>query len=152
MEQDEPGPRVPGDPAPSGGRGTAPAVQIRKKVNLGLLLIDFYMVSDMNKNRVNLAKKIKIFFMLDAGIFILLLLIFPNLWFIGFIFALIVIGMIVSYLIYEDLLKYGDTTWIRPAEILGTVTVGLNAIFCIIISGAMIIGVLIAAGALVLHP
>ncbi len=71
---------------------------------------------------------------------------------IGIIFALITIGTIVSYLIYGELLKNPDNNWIKLAEILGTINVSLNAIFCIIISAAMFIGVLIAAGILALHP
>ena len=85
-------------------------------------------------------------------IYIMLLFVFPHLWFIGFIFALMTIGTIGSYFIYEELLKSKDKTWIRRAEFLGFMNVSLNAIFCIIISAAMIIGVLIAGGMLVLHP
>ena len=111
------------------------------------------MVFDANTDRLQLAKWIKTFLLLDIVITISLLFIFPNLWLnIGFIFALVTIGTIVSYLIYEKLLHYEDTHLIRLAQILGTINICLNAIFCIIISAAMIIGVLIAAGIIVVHP
>jgi hypothetical protein len=103
------------------------------------------MVFDENINRLKLAKWIKFFLILDIVIYIFLLLVFPNLWFIGIYFALITIGTIISYLIYEKSLQYKDNNWRKPAEILGAINVGLNAIFCIIISAAMIIGVSIAA-------
>lgn len=103
------------------------------------------MVFYKNKNRLNLAKWVKNFLILDIVIYILLLLIFPNLWFIGYIFVLLIIGTIISYLMYEQLLKYKDNNWRKPAEILVTVIVSLNAIFCIIITAAIIIGVLNAA-------
>jgi len=118
-----------------------------QKVNPGLLLIDIYMVFYKNKNRLNLAKWVKNFLILDIVIYILLLLIFPNLWFIGYNFVLLIIGTIVSYLMYEQLLKYEDNNWRKPAEILVTFIVSLNAIFCIIITAAIIFGVLNAAGA-----
>jgi hypothetical protein len=105
------------------------------------------MVFNKNKNRLNLATWVKIFLILDIVIYILLLLMFPNLWFIGYNFVLLIIGTIVSYLIFEKLLKYKDNNWRKLAEILVTMNVGLNAIFCIIITAAIIIGVLNAAGA-----
>jgi membrane protein YdbS with pleckstrin-like domain len=100
-----------------------------------------------NKNRIHLAKWVKFFLLLAVVIYMLLLVIFPNLWFIGYNFVLLIIGTIVSYLIYEKLLKYKDNNWRKLAEILVTMNVGLNAIFCIIITAAIIIGVLNAAGA-----
>lgn len=94
-----------------------------------------------------MARWITFFLILSVVICIFLLLIFPNLWLnIGYIFALVTIGTIVSYLIYEELLKYKDDNWIKVAEILVTINVSLNAIFCIIIIAAIIIGVLIAGG------
>jgi membrane protein YdbS with pleckstrin-like domain len=105
------------------------------------------MVFNKNKNRLNLATWVKIFLILDIVIYISLLLMFPNLWFIGYNFVLLIIGTIVSYLIFEKLLKYKDNNWRKLAEILVTMNVGLNAIFCIIITAAIIIGVLNAAGA-----
>jgi hypothetical protein len=105
----------------------------------------FYMVLCTNKNRLNLAKWVKIFLILDIVIYILLLLIFPGLWFIGYNFILLITGTIVSYLIYEKLLKYKDNNWRELAEIPMTINVSLNAIFCIIITAAIIIGVLNAA-------
>ena len=111
------------------------------------------MVFDKNKNRLKLAQWTKNFLIFDMVIYIFSLLIFSNLWLnIGIIFAFIAIGTIGSYFIYEELLKYKDNNWIKPAEFLGIITVSLNAIFCIIISAAMIIGVFIAGGILVLHP
>jgi hypothetical protein len=98
-----------------------------------------------NKNRLNLAKWVEIFLILDIVIYILLLLIFLNLWFIGYNFVFLIIGTIVSYLIYEKFLKYEDDNWRKLAEILVTINVSLNAIFCIIIITAIIIGVLNAA-------
>jgi len=92
-----------------------------------------------------LAKWVKNFLILDIVIYILLLLIFPNLWFIGYNFVLLIIGTVVSYLIYERLLKYKDNNWKKLAEIPMTINVSLNAIFCIIITAAIIIGVLNAA-------
>jgi len=80
-------------------------------------------------------------------IYILLLLIFPNLWFIGYNFVLLIIGTIISYLIYEKLLKYKDNNWRKLGEIPMTINVSLNPIFCIIITVAIIIGVLHAARA-----
>ncbi len=103
------------------------------------------MVFSRDKNRLNLARWVKTFFILDIVIYILLLLVFPNLWFIGFNFAFLIIGTIVSYWIYEKMLK--DNTWRKPAENLVTIDVSLNAIFCITIIAAIIIGVLHAAGA-----
>ena len=108
-------------------------------------ILKFYMVFYKNKNRLNLAKWVKNFLILDIVIYIFLLLIFPNLWFIGYNFVLLIIGTIVSYLIYEKLLKYQDNNWRKPAEILVTVDVSLNVIFCIIITAAIIIGVVNAA-------
>jgi hypothetical protein len=105
------------------------------------------MVFSENKNRINLAKWVKIFLLLDMVIYMLLLAIFPNLWFIGYNFVLLIIGTIVSYLIYEKWLQYKDNNWRNPAEILVTVNVSVNAIFCIIITAAIIIGVLNAARA-----
>jgi len=105
------------------------------------------MVFYKNENRLNLARWVKIFLILDMVIYFLLLLIFPNLWFIGYNFVLLIIGTIVSYLIYEKWLKYKDNNWRKLAEILVTSNVGLNAIFCIIITAAIIIGVLSAARA-----
>jgi hypothetical protein len=105
------------------------------------------MVSDNNKNRVNLATWVKYFLLLDIVVYILLLLIFPDLWFIGYQFGLLILGTVILYLIYEKLLQYTDNTWRKPAEILVTVTVGVNAIFCIIIIAAIIIGMLNAARA-----
>ena len=104
------------------------------------------MVSYKNKNRLNLARWVKIFLILDMVIYFLLLLIFPNLWFIGYDFVLLIIGTIVSYLLYEKWLKYKDN-WRKLAEILVTSNVGLNAIFCIIITAAIVIGVSNAARA-----
>ena len=106
----------------------------------------FYMVFSEKKNRLNLARWVKYFLLLDIVVYIVLLLIFPELWFIGYQFGLLIIGTVVLYLIYEKLLQYKDT-WRKPAEILVTVTVGVNAIFCIIIIAAIIIGVFNAAGA-----
>jgi len=80
-------------------------------------------------------------------IYILLLFIFPNLWFIGYNFVLLIIGTIISYLIYEKLLKYKDNNWRKLGEIPMTINVSLNPIFCIIITVAIIIGVLNAARA-----
>jgi hypothetical protein len=105
------------------------------------------MVIYKNKNRLNLATWVKIFLILDIVIYILLILIFPNLWFIGYNFVLLIIGTIFSFLMYEKLLKYRDNTWRKLAEILVTINVSLNAIFCIIITAVIIIGVLNAAGA-----
>jgi|WetSurMetagenome_2_1015567.scaffolds.fasta_scaffold131860_1 hypothetical protein len=110
-------------------------------------LLKYYMVFYKNKNRLNLSKWVKIFLILDIVIYILLLLIFPNLWFIGYNFVLFIIGTIVSYLIYEKRLKYEENNWRKLAEILVTVNVSLNAIFCIIITSAIIIGVLHAVRA-----
>jgi hypothetical protein len=104
------------------------------------------MVFYKNKNLLNLARWVKIFLILDMVIYFLLLLIFPNLWFIGYNFVLLIIGTIVSYLMYEKWLKYKDN-WRKLAEILVTSNVGLNAIFCIIITSAIIIGVSNAARA-----
>jgi hypothetical protein len=100
-----------------------------------------------NKNRIHLAKWVKFFLLLDVVIYMLLLVIFPNLWFIGYNFVLLIIGTIVSYLIFEKWLQYQDNNWRRPAEILVTINVSVNAIFCMIITAAIIIGVLNAAGA-----
>jgi len=105
------------------------------------------MVFYKNKNRLNLANWVKIFLILDIVIYILLLFIFPNLWFIGYNFVLLIIGTIISYLIYEKLLKYKDNNWRKLGEIPMTINVSLNAIFCIIITVAIIIGVLHAARA-----
>jgi hypothetical protein len=102
------------------------------------------MVFPENKNHVNLATWVKYFLILDIVVYIVLLLIFPDLWFIGYQFVVLIIGTVVLYLMYEKLLQYKDT-WKKPAEILVTVTVGINAIFCIIIIAAIIIGVLNAA-------
>jgi hypothetical protein len=99
-----------------------------------------------NKNLLNLANLLKKILILDIVIFIFLLLIFPNLWFIGYIFVLLIIGMIISYLIYEKLLKDEDTNWRKLAEILVTSNVSLNAIFCIIITAAIISGILMLPG------
>jgi len=107
----------------------------------------FYMVFYKNKNRLNLANWVKFFLILDMVIYILLLLIFPNLWFIGYNFVLLIIGTIISYLIYEKLLKYKDNNWRKLGEIPMTINVSLNPIFCIIITVAIIIGVLNAARA-----
>jgi hypothetical protein len=104
--------------------------------------MDFY----TNKNRLNWAKWVTIFLTLDIISYLLLLVIFPNLWIIGYIVGLLIIGTIISYLIYEKLVKYNDNNWRKPAEMLETITIGLNAIFCIIIIAAIIIGVLNAAG------
>ncbi|HUK38069.1 MAG TPA: hypothetical protein VLV30_03025 [Methanomicrobiales archaeon] len=102
---------------------------------------------------MKLARWIKYFLISDVVLYILLLLIFPNLWLnIGIILALIIIGTIVSYSIYEELLKYRDNNWIKLAEILGIINVSLNAFFCTIIGAAMITGLFIASGILVLHP
>jgi len=103
------------------------------------------MDSYKDKNRFNWANWVTIFLILDIIIYMLLLLIFPNLWIIGYIVVLLIIGTIISYLIYEKLLKYNDNNWRKPAEMLETITVSLNAIFCIIIIAAIIIGVLNAA-------
>ena len=89
----------------------------------------------------------KKFFNTHIVIYILLLLIFPNLWFIGYNFVLLIIGTIVLFLIYEKWLKYKDNNGRKLAEILMTINVSLNAFFCIIITAAIIIGVLNAAGA-----
>jgi hypothetical protein len=105
------------------------------------------MVFNKNKNRLNLAKWVKNFLILDIVIYVLLLLIFPNLWFIGYNFVLLIIGTIVSYLIYEKVLKYEDNNWRELAEILVMINVSLNAIFCIIITAAIVIGVLNGAWA-----
>jgi hypothetical protein len=105
------------------------------------------MVFNKNKNRINLAKWVKKFLILDIVIYVLLLLIFPNLWFIGYNFVLLITGTIVSYLIYEKLLKYKDNNLRKLAEIPMTINISLNAIFCIIITAAIIIGVLNAARA-----
>jgi hypothetical protein len=94
-----------------------------------------------------LAKLVKNILIFDIIIFILLLLIFPNLWFIGYNFVLLIIGTIVSFLIYEKLLKYEDNNWRKTAEILVIINVSLNAIFCIITTAAIVIGVLNAASA-----
>jgi hypothetical protein len=102
------------------------------------------MVFPENKNHINLATWVKYFLILDIVVYIVLLLIFPDLWFIGYQFVVLIIGTVVLYLMYEKLLQYKDT-WKKPAEILVTVTVGINAIFCIIIIAAIIIGVLNAA-------
>ena len=110
-------------------------------------LLIFYMVIYKNKNQLNLANWVKFFLILDIVIYILLLLLFPNLWFIGYNFVLLIIGTIISYLIYEKLLKYEENNWRKPAEILVSINVSLNAIFCIIITAAIIIGVLNAARA-----
>jgi len=103
------------------------------------------MVFYKNKNRLNLANWVKIFLILDMVIYMVLLLIFPNLWFIGYNFVLLIIGTIISYLIYEKLLKYKDNNWRKLGEIPMTINVSLNAIFCIIITVAIIIGVINAA-------
>ena len=95
-----------------------------------------------NKNRLHLAKWVKNFVILDIVMYILLLLIFPNLWFIGYNVVLLIIGTIVSYLIYEKLLTYEGNNWRKLAEILVTINISLNAMFCIIITAAIIIGVL----------
>jgi hypothetical protein len=105
------------------------------------------MVFNTNNNRLNLAKWVKNVIILDIVIYIFLHLIFPDLRFIVYIFVLLIIGTIVSYLIYEKLLKLKEDNPRKAAEILVSVNVGLNAIFCIIITAAIIIGVLIAARA-----
>jgi len=105
------------------------------------------MVFYRNKNCLHLAKLVKNILIFDIIIFILLLLIFPNLWFIGYNFVLLIIGTIVSFLIYEKLLKYEDNNWRKTAEILVIINVSLNAIFCIITTAAIVIGVLNAASA-----
>jgi hypothetical protein len=105
------------------------------------------MVFNTNNNRLNLANWVKNVIILDIIIYIFLLLIFPDLWFIVYNFVLLIIGTIVSYLIYEKLLKLKEDNPRKAAEILVSVNVGLNAIFCIIITAAIIIGVLIAAKA-----
>src|SRR5512137_982782 len=105
----------------------------------------FYMVFDMIENRLNPAGWVKNVVLLDIVVYSILLLIFSNLWFIGYTFVVLITGTIVSYLIYEKSVKRQDTPWRRPAEILVTADVGINAIFCIVITAAMIIGVVIAA-------
>ena len=85
------------------------------------------------------------FLILDVVIYIFLLLIFPGLWPNGEIFISIAIGTIVSYLIYEKLLKNKEDNWRKPGEILVAVNFGLNAIFCIIIIAAIVIGLFNAA-------
>ena len=99
-----------------------------------------------NKNGLKLATWVKNFFILDIVVYVFLLFLFPGLWPNGYIFVLVAIGTIFSYLIYEKLVKNQDAHWRKPAEILVTVTVGFNAIFCMIIVTAIIIGVLHAAG------
>lgn len=94
-----------------------------------------------------MANWVKNFLILDMVIYIFLLIIFPNLWSNGYIFVFVGIGTIVSYLVYEKLLKYKDNNWRKLAEMLVTIDVGLNAIFCMIISAAIIIGVFIATNA-----
>jgi hypothetical protein len=103
------------------------------------------MVFYKNENRLPLTDWVKNILILDIVIYIFLLLVFPNLWFNGYTFILIAIGTIVSYLIYEKLLKDKDNTWRKPAKILVTIDVSLNAVFCIIISALIFIGVIIAA-------
>ncbi len=105
--------------------------------------MDFY----RNNNQVQLANWVKNFFILDIIIYISSLLIFPNLWSNGYNFVLLITGTIVSYLISEKLIKFRDNNWGKLAEMLVSVDISLNAIFCIIISSAIIIGVFIAANA-----
>jgi hypothetical protein len=106
-----------------------------------MVYMDFY----NNENRSALGNWVINFLILDVVIFTFLLLIFPALWSNGFVFVCVAIGTIVSYLIYEKLLKHKDNTWKKLAEMLVTIDISLNAIFCIIISAAIIIGVFIAA-------
>ena len=100
------------------------------------------MVFSNNKNHLKLATWIKNIFILDIVVYVLLLFIFPGLWSNGFIFISVAIGTIVSYLIYEKLVKNKDDTWKKPAEILVTINVSFNAFFCTITIAAIIIGVL----------
>ena len=105
------------------------------------------MALEKNINPIKLAKWVKIILILDIVINFLLLLIFPGLWLnIAVIFVIVATGTIVSYLIYEQLVKNNDNNWIKPAEILGIISIGINAAFCIIIGAAMILGVLAASG------
>jgi hypothetical protein len=108
------------------------------------LLIEFYMVFNEINDRIKIPGWVKVFLILDIVVYLLLLLMFPNLWFIGLYFGLLIIGTIVSSLIYEELSVEKDNTWRKPAKVLATIVISLNAIFCIVISAAMIIGVYIA--------
>ena len=105
------------------------------------------MAFSKNLNRLNLAKLITYFLILDIVVYWLLLIIFPGLWFIGYIFGILIIGTIVSYWICKRLRKGRDSNWRKSAEVLVSVNVSLNAIFCIIIIAAIITGEFIAASA-----
>jgi len=119
-----------------------------KKLIWTYCVLVFYMAFFNGLNRLNLAKLIKYFLILDIVVYCLLLLIFPGLWFIGYIFMILILGMILSYWICERLRQDKDSNWKKPAEVLVSVNVSLNAIFCIIISAAIIAGVFIAASAI----
>ena len=102
-----------------------------------------------NKNRLKLAKWVKYFFIFDIIVFIFLLLINPNFWANNaYTLGSLAFGVIITFLIYDELLKYKDNNWRKLAEILGTLNVGLNAVFYIIIIGAIFIGVLNAASSI----
>ena len=106
-----------------------------------------YMVFDSTEYRVHPAGWVKPVVFLDIVVYLSLLFIFPDLWFTGYTFVVLITGTIVSYLVYEKLFHHNDTPWKKPADILVAVDVGVNVIFCIIMLSAMMIGVLIAAGA-----
>ena len=97
------------------------------------------------KKRLKIAGWVRNFILLDIAVYIVLLLVFPNLWFIGIEFGLLIIGTIVSNLMYNEFPKNNDNTWRKPAGVLVAVNVSLSAIFCIIVSALMIIGVVIAS-------
>jgi hypothetical protein len=101
---------------------------------------------DMDKNKLKLAGWVTIILILDVVVYFFLLLIWPNLWLsMGAIFALLAIGTVVSYLIGEKIFVYRDNNLGKLAGVLGTVIVSLNAVFCIIISSLIIIGLFIAS-------
>jgi hypothetical protein len=106
--------------------------------------MEFYMIFDEINDRIKLPGWVTVFLILDIVVYIFLLLIFPNLWFLGLYFGLLIIGTIVSSLLYEKISGDRDDNWIKPAKALATIIVSINAIFCIIICAAMIIGVYIA--------
>ena len=98
-----------------------------------------------NTDNIKLEKWVIDILVLDIAIYAALVLIFPDLWFNGITFFLVAAGTIVSYLVYEKVMNPQDTAWKKPAGILVTLDIGINAVFCIIISALIIIGVLVAA-------
>ena len=119
-----------------------------KKLIWARSVVKFYMDINKSIHSIKLAKWVVNVVLLDVAVYLVSLYIFPDLWFNWRIFVSIAIGTIVSYLLYTHWLQSSDTAWKNLAEILVTLDVGLNAVFCIIISALMVAGVAIAAGAL----